>query len=460
MIVLNYNGLRFLEDCLQSLKRLDYPSDRYEVVVVDNVSADGSADLVEKQFPQFRVVRNERNLGFAGGNNVAVRTSRADYVALLNNDTSVSPLWLGELVEAAELDPQVGACTSKLLFQQDRVRVDLEATPFRPRDFGSPDQRVLGARFLSASTLQSGKSSAAEYLGGFYGFEPSPEGPFRWSAAVATLGCRVSKGDEPAVLRLTVAAPRPDGGQARLTLRAEGLSLGEFELAPQPRVIEVHLPKQVVDKARPVIQNAGTIILPDGSGRDRGTVVKGTEVYSEEDTGQYDRQEEVFAGCGAAMLLRRAMLEDVGLLDEDFYMYYEDMDLSWRARRRGWKILYVPGAVVRHVHAASSVEWSPFFVYHVERNRLLMLAKNAPLGLAAAEHLRYAATATLNLGRYLRSTVRRAPDNKTLRLRVATQLRVLGWLTRQLPRTLSKRRQLQRRDRVPASKILTWMVPA
>lgn len=428
--------------------------------MVDNVSTDGSAELAEKRFPQFRVVKNARNLGFAGGNNVAMRASQADYVALLNNDTSVDPQWLSELVNAAERDPRVGACTSRLLFRQDRVRVDLEATPFRPGEFGSSDQRVLGVRFLEASTLQSGKTSPIEHLDGFYGFEPSADGPFRWSAASATLGVRVSQEDGPAVLRLTVSAPRPGGEAARLTLRAEGILLGSYELGSEPREIEINLPQQVIEKARPVVQNAGTIVLPDGSGRDRGTVVRGTDVYPEEDSGQYDRLEEVFAGCGAALLLRRTMLEDVGLLDEDFYMYYEDMDLSWRARRRGWKVLYVPGAVVRHVHAASSVEWSAFFVYHVERNRLLMLAKNAPLSLAAAEHIRYTAIAALNLARYLRSILRRAPDREALRSRVGTQLKVLGWLAGHLPGTLAKRRDLRRRDLVPASKILEWMVRA
>ena len=112
IIVLNYNGLRFLDDCLGSLARLDYPSDRYEVVLVDNVSQDGSADIAQERFPWVRVVRNSRNLGFAAGNNVAMRGTPADFVVLLNNDTAVDCQWLARLVDAAEKDPRIGICTS------------------------------------------------------------------------------------------------------------------------------------------------------------------------------------------------------------------------------------------------------------------------------------------------------------------------------------------------------------
>ncbi len=106
-------------------------------------------------------------------------------------------------------------------------------------------------------------------------------------------------------------------------------------------------------------------------------MVRNGLVVQEPDLGQYDREEEVFAFCGAACLLRREMLDELGGFDERYFMYYEDLDLSWRARLRGWRILYVPSAVVRHVHAGSSGEWSDFFIYQVERSRLLMLTKLA-----------------------------------------------------------------------------------
>jgi O-antigen biosynthesis protein len=458
VVVLNYNGLRFLDGCLSSLARLDYPRERYEVVLLDNDSADGSSEVAEKRFPWARVVRNGRNLGFAGGNNVALRSPRADYVVLLNNDTSVHERWLSELVEAAERDPSIGMCTSKLLFTLDRARLRLEVCAFRPADAGSTDQRELGVRVLGSSVLQGDDSREIEYLEGFYGQEPSPEGPFRWSAPTATIGLRVDRAGEQASLRLSVAAPRPDGQPVPAALFWGQEQLGRWEIDGRPGSIEVLLPEQLIASATPVIQNSGTLILHNGSGRDRGTVVRGTEAYSEDDLGQYERPEEVFAGCGAALLIRREMLRDIGPFDEDFFMYYEDMDLSWRARRRGWKVLYVPKAVVRHIHCGSSVEWSPLFLFHVERNRLLMLAKNAPLALAAREHLRYAAEAALNLGRYARAFARRSPDSGAVGRRARIQLRVLSSLARLMAGTVAKRRQLKRSERVPASKLLDWMV--
>ncbi len=461
VVVLNYNGLRYLDGCLGSLERLDYPHDRYEVVLVDNVSGDGSVEVAEKRYPFVRVVRNDRNLGFAGGNNVAMRSTAADYVVLLNNDTEVEPGWLGALARAAEEDPRAGACTSKLLFRHDRVRVRLSVDRFRPSEHGSADDRALGVQIFSAETEQDGDVQPAEYLEGFHGQEASPRGGFRWSAPEAVLGLRVRRDGGPAVLRLRVAAPRAARVAVEFTTRTrrhQGRHEGEeIGLGEGPSAIEVEVPEEVVRSATPVIQNAGTLILRGGAGRDRGAVVRGTEVVQEDDEGQYDRREEVFAGCGAALLLRRATLEDVGVFDDDFFMYYEDMDLSWRMRRRGWKVLYVPDAVVRHVHCGSSVEWSPLFVFHVERNRLLMLGKNAPAGVAASEWLRYFGGVALDLGRFLRAFVRRSPDLAAVHGRAGIRLRVAASLLGLLPSTLAKRRALRRRDTVPEKKLMEWV---
>lgn len=128
-----------------------------------------------------------------------------------------------------------------------------------------------------------------------------------------------------------------------------------------------------------VIQNAGVLLLSDGGGADRGE--------GEEDGGQYGLREEVFGFCGAAALLRREALADAGPFDERFFMYYEDTDLSWRLRLRGWRVVYEPAAVVEHVHSASSGEWSAFFTFHADRNRLLMLLKNAPVRMVISSVL-------------------------------------------------------------------------
>ena len=77
---------------------------------------------------------------------------------------------------------------------------------------------------------------------------------------------------------------------------------------------------------------------------------------------------DVFAWCGGSVLFRPSYLADVGLFDERFFLYYEDTDLSWRGAARGWRYRYVPEAVTRHVHAASTGEGSPVFQYYVERH--------------------------------------------------------------------------------------------
>jgi hypothetical protein len=131
----------------------------------------------------------------------------------------------------------------------------------------------------------------------------------------------------------------------------------------------------------PVINNAGSVLLGNGYGADRG--------FGEPDGPPFDEPTDVFAFCGNGVVLRRQFLEDVGTFDAGFFMYYEDIDLSWRGRARGWHYRYVPSAVVEHLHAASSIVGSPMFRYYNERNRLLCLAKNAPAAMVAEQAVRY-----------------------------------------------------------------------
>lgn len=116
IVVVNHNGLQFLDDCFESLRELDYPRNRLEVIMVDNASTDGSPESVRGNHPWVRVIGIEKNLGFAGGANVGWRSGESEFVATLNNDTRVEPTWLRELVGAARSDSQVGMCASKMLF--------------------------------------------------------------------------------------------------------------------------------------------------------------------------------------------------------------------------------------------------------------------------------------------------------------------------------------------------------
>lgn len=106
IIVLNYNGMRFLDGCFQSLEKVDYPN--FEVVMVDNKSTDDSVNLVKEHYRWVRVIEAEDNNGFAAGNNIGIRETQGEYVFLLNNDTICTPDFLSKVVEIAESDPSIG----------------------------------------------------------------------------------------------------------------------------------------------------------------------------------------------------------------------------------------------------------------------------------------------------------------------------------------------------------------
>lgn len=109
VIILNWNGRRHLEYCLPSVLATDYPN--YQVVLVDNASTDGSIEYVRTTFPGVMLLRNERNLGWSGGNNVGIRfalTRGARYIVLLNNDVQVHPQWIRQAVAVAEGDARMG----------------------------------------------------------------------------------------------------------------------------------------------------------------------------------------------------------------------------------------------------------------------------------------------------------------------------------------------------------------
>jgi GT2 family glycosyltransferase len=93
--------------------------------------------------------------------------------------------------------------------------------------------------------------------------------------------------------------------------------------------------------------------------------------------GPADEPAEVFGACGGAALYRRAMLDEIGRFDGDYFLYLDDADVAWRARMAGWRALYVPEAVVWHDHSATTRHGSSFKYFHVGRSRVRLLAKNA-----------------------------------------------------------------------------------
>jgi len=221
-------------------------------------------------------------------------------------------------------------------------------------------------------------------------------------------------------------------------------------MGEDPR-IGICTPKVLAATDRRVFDNAGQALFADGLTRGRGRL--------QEDIGQFDRQEEVFGPSGCAPLLRRRMLDEVGLLDEGFFAYCEDADLAFRARLRGWRCIYVPTAVVSHHFSATTDAFSAFKALHVERNRVWLALKNLPLPLLlvspAFTLLRYGWQAVGALtGRGASGRFVAAGSRSAL---AVILLRAYLQALRGLPRALRQRRDIQRTRTVSAWEVWRWL---
>jgi GT2 family glycosyltransferase len=434
LVVLNYNGGEQVVRCIDHLERLDWPPDRLDIVVVDNASADGSDRPLEAR-PRVRLLRSERNLGFPG-NNLALRDlDGLDFVGLVNNDAFVEPGYLHPLVAALEADADVGAACPKILLAPRFLELVVAAPTHRV----PPDGRDLGVRISGLEVAGEDRWRSAVFGQGAYHPEAGPAGEdaFRWLSGRAEISVPVADGEAGARVRL--ASDRP--------VKAEldgGAGANPVEVGPVPTWHDVVLEGTPYD----VVNNAGSVLVNGSWGADRG--------FLERDTGQYDEPQDVFAWCGAGVLFRTDYLADVGLFDERFFMYYEDTDMAWRGRARGWRYRYVPTAVMRHLHAATSVEGSPLFQHFTERNRLLMLTKNAPAPTAARAAGRFLlSTASYAVRDVVRPATRGHRPHPGV---VAARLGSFSGYLRLLPQALSDRRRLRGRQRVHDEAITGWSV--
>jgi GT2 family glycosyltransferase len=308
VVVVTWNGAHLLGDCLRALDAQTLGSDRFDVVVVDNGSTDGTADVLA-EFPGIEVVHSDRNLGFAGGATLGLRGVTTPYAVVLNNDARPDRDWLQQLLSG--FGPGVAAVTSKVLLEPRYVLVDVAAAPQDVRRVRVDDADVT-ATVVARRTVQGAE----------------------------------------------LAVPVPDG--AEVTVVVEGsreLLTCTAVRSSAPRV--------------DVLNSTGGVRTATGHGADRG--------YLEVDRGQYDEQRDVFAICGAAAAVRTDLGTAAGWFYPWLFAYYEDLDLSWRLRRAGWDVRYVPAARVRHRHAATSQVGSDLFLFHNWRNRLAVLARNATL---------------------------------------------------------------------------------
>lgn len=189
----------------------------------------------------------------------------------------------------------------------------------------------------------------------------------------------------------------------------------------------------LADTDPPRLNSAGCDLRDGGFNADRGD--------GSVDDGRFDTPVEVFGWSGASVLLDRRMIDDIGLFDESLFLYYEDVDMVWRGRRRGWSVVCAPGAVSEHARGSSAGRGDVFW-FHDTRNRLVVLARHAPIGwLARAVAVQ------------LRLAVRPPQDGPSPRIR----LRALWSLARRSARLVRDRHRLDRRATVDRSEIVRWL---
>ena len=330
VVVVNYNGARLLPDCLRALERQTLAG-RFRTVVVDNASVDDSLALLARDFPAVEVIASPANTGFAGGNNLALEHVSTPYAVLLNNDATPEPDWLAELLAVLE-DPaheRVAAVTSKVLFLPRFLPVRLETEGFVP---GPADTRELGVRVLGVGVDGTPVAAAALWEALTYGPEGTGDARYWWTRPAGTMSLplpgvtgRTTATD--VTLTLTLAAERTK--TVRLAWDGGG---AEVEVGPDPAEVRVTVPAGTA--VADVVNNVGGLLLPAGYGADRG--------YQQVDDGSSTSPWRCSPPAAPRCAFRTVAGREVGLFDERFFLYYEDTDLSWRLRTRGWRYATPP----------------------------------------------------------------------------------------------------------------------
>jgi GT2 family glycosyltransferase len=374
VIILNFNGQRVIEKVVKSVLSSRFPKKNFEILIPDNNSKDKSRTILKKlskKYSQVKPLFLDKNYGFAGGNNRAIVHAKGKYIILLNNDCIVDRYWLRNLYETAETDPTIFSVNSKILLFPKYIHFHFDIFEKIP----------LLEISLTKSFLHQYTSTSQPYI---LPFTPTPPGyqldiPFEPNL------------DKSVELTLKFY----NNGQTIIPVDIVSKSENMIKVL---QIIKTHDNIYVkifinISKISSVtfkkIQNAGNYVFQDGHGRDIGAQVKYMSQDYEIDQNQYNQTREIYSSCGAACLYRKKILDKIGLLDENFFMYYEDIEICERARLAGYKIMYSPAAVAHHLHALSSREWSKFFIYNVEKGRLLHVFYHFPLSVFLSEFSKY-----------------------------------------------------------------------
>ena len=236
IITINYNGL---EDTCALIETIPF-NENMEVIVVDNASENQEAETISQRYPQVKVIRSDRNLGFAGGNNLGIQAAQGKYLFLINNDTVFKAFNIRSLINRMESSPEIGIVCPKIRFA-----------------WGNHPIQYTGYTPLS-----------------------------------------------------------------RVTVRNQAIG------------------------------------------------------FDEEDHGQYDSAHPTPYAHGAAMLIRRNVLDKVGLMPECYFLYYEELDWSMMFARAGYQIWYEPTCTIYHKESQATGQNSPLRTYYLTRNRLVLVKRN------------------------------------------------------------------------------------
>ncbi len=199
--------------------------------------------------------------------------------------------------------------------------------------------------------------------------------------------------------------------------------------------------KMMLFNEREKIHSAGDGFGTDGIPINRGVWQK--------DEGQFDRDSYIFGACAGAAAYRREMLEDIGLFDEDLFMYMEDVDLNWRAQLAGYRVIFAPDAVI--YHHLSATGGGAFASFYTGRNTIFVLAKDLP-GAIFRRHWPAILKAQLKVA----ADALRAWRGEAARARLRGQLAGLWGL----PKWLAKRKTVQAKKRVSDSYLENLLTPA
>jgi hypothetical protein len=249
--LVNYNNNETTHDCLDSLEGLNTDGFSLSVVVVDNASKEKFTE--DKKYEKFtlKIIRSEKNLGFAGGQNLGIKfalDNGADYVVVLNNDVILDKNLISELLKTFQEEKDCGIISPKIYFAKSH----------------------------------------------------------------------------------------------------------EFH---KDRYLESEL---------------GKVIWYAGGKMDWGNILASHRGVDEVDKGQYEKVEQTDFASGCCEMIKRDVLEKVGLFDERYFLYYEDNDLSQRAKKMGFKVFYQPKGILWHLNAGSTGgSGSSLHDYYITRNRLL-----------------------------------------------------------------------------------------